>query len=394
VWARYQSMRLSTRLLLIVLTCLVPIMALVVWVEFSHWAERRAQLGDLAEQQAELLNGDISSIADGARVLLSTAAEFRVFRRDLTTSCDERLVSIQQDLPMFAFLAVVDARGNVLCASRPGLRASEGGTPVWLQDAIAATDFSVGRYATSPALDSGFLPFALPVPGTAADQRRTLVTGLDLGWLAQHLQQVRQTGSRFLAGTVLSLTDRDGTILARAPAHDTNVGKRLPAAALQMVNAPQSGVMRLKSMDGTERVFGFIPAAKSRYHLMVAIGLYEPDLMTDINRASIRGGLLLGAVTFIGIAVSTLLVGPWTIHHRRHILLSVRFVGRPLSVGVLLFVLALALLVLPLFLGLSGAGRGFVLEPLPLLVAVFGPKVWPDSHSCPLPVSGRDRVPE
>jgi hypothetical protein len=164
VWARYQSMRLSTRLLLIVLTCLVPIMALVVWVEFSHWAERRAQLGDLAEQQAELLNGDISSIADGARVLLSTAAEFRVFRRDLTTSCDERLVSIQQDLPMFAFLAVVDARGNVLCASRPGLRASEGGTPVWLQDAIAAADFSVGRYATSPALDSGFLPFALPVP--------------------------------------------------------------------------------------------------------------------------------------------------------------------------------------------------------------------------------------
>ena len=315
MWARYQSMRLSTRLLLIVLTCLVPIMALVVWVEFSHWAERRAQLGDLAEQQAELLNGDISSIADGARVLLSTAAEFRVFRRDLTTSCDERLVSIQQDLPMFAFLAVVDARGNVLCASRPGLRASEGGTPVWLQDAIAATDFSVGRYATSPALDSGFLPFALPVPGTAADQRRTLVTGLDLGWLAQHLQQVRQTGSRFLAGTVLSLTDRDGTILARAPAHDTNVGKRLPAAALQMVNAPQSGVMRLKSMDGTERVFGFIPAAKSRYHLMVAIGFYEPDLMTDINRASIRGGLLLGAVT-IGAFLVTLFVAR-------------RFIGRP-----------------------------------------------------------------
>ena len=45
-------MRLATRLLLIVLTCLVPIMALVVWVEYSHWAERRAQLGDLAQQQA------------------------------------------------------------------------------------------------------------------------------------------------------------------------------------------------------------------------------------------------------------------------------------------------------------------------------------------------------
>ena len=122
--ARYRGMRLSTRLLLIVLTCLVPIMALVVWVEYSHWAERRAQLGDLAQQQGELLNGDISSIADSARVLLSTAAEFRIFRRDLTPSCDERLVSIQRDLPMFGFLALVDAGGNVLCASKPGLRAS------------------------------------------------------------------------------------------------------------------------------------------------------------------------------------------------------------------------------------------------------------------------------
>jgi hypothetical protein len=35
-----------------------------------------------------------------------------------------------------------------------------------------------------------------------------------------------------------------------------------------------------------------------------------------------------------------------------------------------------------------------LLEPLPLLVAVFRAKVWPDSHDCPLPVSGRDRVPE
>ena len=308
-------MRLSTRLLLIVLTCLVPIMALAVWVEYSHWAERRAQLGDLAQQQGELLNGDISSIADNARVLLNTAAEFRIFRRELTPSCVDRLISIQRDLPMFAFLALVDSGGNVLCASKPGLRSADGDLPGWLQEAIGATDFSVGRYATSPALASGFLPFALPVPGLEPDQQRFLVTGLDLGWLAQHLTQVRQTGSRFLTATVLSLTDRDGTILARAPAHDTNVGKRLPPAALRMVNAAESGVMRLKSVDGTERVFGFVPAAKSRHHLMVAIGFYEPDLMTDINQAGLRGGVLLGVVA-IGAFLVTLLVAR-------------RFIGRP-----------------------------------------------------------------
>jgi hypothetical protein len=53
--------------------------------------------------------------------------------------------------------------------------------------------------------------------------------------------------------------------------------------------------------------------------------------------------LLVAGVTFIGIAVSTVLVGPWSIHIRRRILLSVHFVSKPLSVGVLLFVLGLAL---------------------------------------------------
>ena len=52
--------------------------------------------------------------------------------------------------------------------------------------------------------------------------------------------------------------------------------------------------------------------------------------------------LLLGAVAFIGIALSALLVGPWAITMGRSTLLSVRVVSKPLSIGVLLFILALA----------------------------------------------------
>jgi hypothetical protein len=53
--------------------------------------------------------------------------------------------------------------------------------------------------------------------------------------------------------------------------------------------------------------------------------------------------LLLGAVTFIGIALSALIVGPWSITVGRTTLMSVRVVSKPLSIGVLLFILALAL---------------------------------------------------
>jgi hypothetical protein len=52
--------------------------------------------------------------------------------------------------------------------------------------------------------------------------------------------------------------------------------------------------------------------------------------------------LLLGAVAFIGIALSALIVGPWSITVGQTMLMSVRVVSKPLSIGVLLFVLALA----------------------------------------------------
>ena len=50
---------------------------------------------------------------------------------------------------------------------------------------------------------------------------------------------------------------------------------------------PNPALRDVKSMDGTERVLGYIPNARSRHHLLVAIGFYEPDLMADINRASL-----------------------------------------------------------------------------------------------------------
>jgi signal transduction histidine kinase/ActR/RegA family two-component response regulator len=314
VTARYRGMRLSTRLLLIVLTCLLPIIALAVWVEYSHWAERRAQLGDLALQQAQVLNGDVESIADGARILLSTVAAFPELREPGQV-CADRLVAIQRTQPMFLFLALIDADGRIECASKSDLRPNDRTLPAWVQDAIDASGFAAGRYATAPGFRGGFLPFALPLTDADPAHRRVLVTGLDLGWLSQHLHQLRQTGSQFLAGSVLSIADRDGYILARSSDHAAFVGKPFPGRAMPLVNAPEAGIARLKSVDGTDRVVGYIPVSQSKYHLMVAIGFFEPEMMGDINRATLRGGILLVTVALVAFLLT--------------LLVARRFIGRP-----------------------------------------------------------------
>ena len=296
------------------LTCLLPVILLGIWVEYSHWAERRAQLGDLSLQQAQLLNGDVDSIAEGARTLLSAVAQLDDVRH-IAASCSDRLRATQRSLPMYGFVALLDADGRIDCTSEPALRSSTGDQPQWIRDAIAANGFAAGRFAAPPGISAGFLPFALPLARVHPDGSGVLVAGLDLERLSEHLSRLRQTGSPFLAGSVLTVADRDGVILARSPQHTEFVGKQFPPAALALVTAPQSGIARLKSIDGTYRVIGFIPPAQSPYGLMVAIGFYEAAMMADINRTSLRAGLLFAGV-FIGAFLLTLFVAR-------------RFIGRP-----------------------------------------------------------------
>src|SRR5690242_13745923 len=49
---RGRGMRVSTRLLLIIAVCLVPGLALQLGIGWAQWAERKAQVGDLAVRQA------------------------------------------------------------------------------------------------------------------------------------------------------------------------------------------------------------------------------------------------------------------------------------------------------------------------------------------------------
>jgi signal transduction histidine kinase/ActR/RegA family two-component response regulator len=303
---RQGSMRLSTRLLLVVLSGLLPVIVLGVWVEYTHREERRAELGDLSMQQAQLLAGDVASIAEVARTLLTVVAQLDEVH-DPTTTCDERLRTTQRSLPIFEFVALLNAEGKTVCASEPLVQTGEGDPPQWVSDALAAGRFVTGRFATRPGANHGFLPFSLPLSALYPDHSGVLVAGLDLGRLAEHLAQLRKTGSPFLAGSVLSVADRDGVILARSPQHAEFTGKRFPPPVMALLSAPQSGTARLTSIDKTDRVIGYIPPAQSSNGLMVAVGFYEPAMMEDINRATVRGGLLLGAVT-IGAFLITLLM--------------------------------------------------------------------------------------
>jgi signal transduction histidine kinase/CheY-like chemotaxis protein len=295
LWRRRAGgMRVSTRLLLIIATCLLPTVGLQVAVGWSQWAERKAQLGDLSRQQAQLLAGNVESVAETARVLLGAAAEFRQVRT-AGPDCPDRLSGLLRNAPGFVLIASLDAEGRVLCASDPATEAEEGAP--WTRDAAAATAFGAGRFARMPGHPSGVLPFHLPLAPSAGHGGGVLVAALDLGWLEGYLKRLKRQGSPFLASGVLTVTDADGVVLGRDLRHDEFVGRPVPASAAPMLRDARPGILRIESIDGTHRVVGYVPPTPSSSGLAVAVGFHEPDLMQDVENATMQGALLLGAVS-------------------------------------------------------------------------------------------------
>jgi len=295
--ARLQGMRITTRLLLIIATCIVPTLALQLVLTWHQWSERKAQLGGLVVQQAQLLAGNVDGVAESARILLGAASEFPQVR-ERGADCGERLARLIEHAAGFAFVALIEADGRTACASDLLATAGEEASP-WLRAAMQSEGFATGRFARSARLPGGFLPFYMPVETDKVAPRGTLVAGLDLTWLERHLQGLKRSGQAFLTHGVLTVADANGTILARDTGHAEFVGARFPQPALSLLEARSPGTLSLVSIDGTTRLIGFTPPTPEHHGLSTVVGVHEPELMGDLEAALKRGALLIGSVALL-----------------------------------------------------------------------------------------------
>lgn len=304
-------MRVSTRLLLLIACCLLPTVGLQLWVSWSQWTERKAQLDSLAVQQAQLLAGAIEGIAENARILLSGAALTSQVRQ-AGPECGARLAALLRSAPGFAFIARTHPDGRIACASDLTPQAgSEGGD--WLRRASVATEFGAGGFVRTASHPRGLLPFHLPLASTGTlppdaagrDQGGqdaivgSLVAALDLTSLSGQLTRLKGAGSAFLANGVLTIYDAEGVILGRDLRPAEFVGQSLPAAAAPALRGGAPGALRLTSIDGNPRLVGYVPPSSGNHGLGAAVGFGEAELMSDVGRALRRGGILLGGVMLV-----------------------------------------------------------------------------------------------
>ena len=303
-------MKLSTRLLLLILGCLVPILAAQFYTLARQHADRRARQGDTVLWQAELAMNDLSGVIEGVRRLSRIAARLPNIRQPEDANCTAELGTLQHDLPSLSFVAIVDGAGRLLCGSHPILAAAWNTPPAWLPD-LKDGD-GIGRIGTVAGLVHPFLPIATASP--AVGDNRAIIAALDLDWLSTHLAELRPHRPDVPIRPLLFIVDPDGTIVGMdANAGPTvGIGTRLPEILRPLVAKTSADQLMIEAPQGLGWLSATVPApaaaAAAGLRAITTIGVPSP--LTSFAAFVVWDVLLTGGCALMALILT------WQAGHR------------------------------------------------------------------------------
>jgi signal transduction histidine kinase/CheY-like chemotaxis protein len=295
-------MKLSTRLVLLVVGCLLPILTAQVYSQVNLYAKRHEQLRDLVLRQAELANAYMASIVDSVHEVGTLAGQFPTAPGD---RCDQRLTALREGLTQYRFLAIyAPADGSLLCASDDAPEGLAHAHPSWMSALLTTPDLAVGQMVTDPAQKGRFLPVAVRTGGNVAGQPLLLIAALDADWLAKQLEGARVDRPTAAARSSLIIADRDGNILGRVPDAAASAGRQVPDWFRPLLGRESTGVETITDPAGHTIIVAYVPKAVPPMGLTVIDALVMPDLMSDIDQATYQDLLVIGGAALVALVLA------------------------------------------------------------------------------------------
>jgi diguanylate cyclase (GGDEF)-like protein/PAS domain S-box-containing protein len=288
------------QLSLVAIIAILPLLAVLLFGVFKNRevvlqaATTRAQ--DIARLGAERQDDSFQD----AKNILSVLRSLPQITQASQGDCHAALQVVGVDYPQFTAIGIADAKGVVNCLSIQATPRSFRQRDVFLK-AIAAGphDIVVGNYEIGPVSGKPIVVVAAPLASTGADGQSLGIAfaTIDLDRAAMHTGDFVGTD----AATLTLIDTRQGTVLVRAPDQLRQMGKPLGDSPLlaAMRRQPKGGTVEAVDVDGTVKIFGFVPLLAGGEGLMVAVGLSRSAVLADADRR-----LMLGAIIALGTALA------------------------------------------------------------------------------------------
>jgi signal transduction histidine kinase len=298
-WLSRTSLR--TRLLLLIFLAAVPALALTLYTNLEERQLRKALVQEHAMRLSRLVSADYERLIEDARQLLVTLARLPAVRDLNRAACNALFTDLLTQRSSYANLGVIDADGNIFCSGIPGDVYL--GDRVYFRRVFETHDFAIGEYQIGRLTHKASVNFGYPVLDDDGHVHAVVFAALDLAWLNNLAKQ-----AELPPGTMLTVIDRNGTILSRYPDDGQWIGQLIPEPlVLKAILTQQgNGTTDAPGTDGIPRLFSFAPfgGAAQSADAYVSVGIPAAVAFAGVNRILARNMAMLGLVAALALAMA------------------------------------------------------------------------------------------
>ena len=283
---------LRFRIILIVFLSLLPLLGMILYVNFEQRREAVAEV----EKNLLQLSGNVSlfqkRVERDAHQLLAALSCFpKVQRRDPAAS-SALFAFLTQKHPQYLNLGAADLQGHIFASGLPLPGPVNISDRMYFQKALKTKDFAlgqlqIGRITKKVSLNAGY-----PILDKAGQVQAIIFAALDV-----ELDRLAAE-ARLPHGSVVTISDFHGTIMGRYPDPVPWVGKTMPDSIVAIMQAQGQGTVQTLGLDGVSRLHVFTPLGEIQEGF-VSVDIPAEILYAQANKILFRNLIALGGVTIL-----------------------------------------------------------------------------------------------
>jgi steroid delta-isomerase-like uncharacterized protein len=291
---------LRVRFLLLVLVALLPALGLLI-VTANEQRDQAVESGENnARQLASLAAADQQRLIESTRQLLVVLARLpEVSSGD--PACDGLLADLLGQFPIYANLGVIAPDGTLVCSAVPPPGPLNLSERTYFRRAVETGQFAVGEYQIGLVTEKPVLNCGYPILDGKGNLLGVVYASINLAALGQFAAEAELD-----KGAILTVFDRNGTVLVRRPDEGDLVGQTLAGTpVVDTVLARGSGTTEAKE-NGQTYLYAFSSlGGTGPGNAYVSIAIPKADIVAPAERAFSNN------LTRLGLVVVVVLVAAW-----------------------------------------------------------------------------------
>jgi len=300
----------------VVVLAVIPALVLTLYVGIKQKRQAAEQANREFLNVTKMVASEQERVLDGAKQLLGVLVHLPEVRSLESMLCDPLLASLLKNNPLYANFGVVDRNGALVCSGLPFIHPINYADRMWFRRAVETRAFAVGDYVVSRTAHAPTLTCSFPFFDDDGNLLGVAFAALDLKWESQLL-----AGAHLPDGTVATLLDSSGNILARSADSEKWVGQSVADTPFiqSVLTRRNEGTVESPGIDGVIRLYAFTPLNESGGSIVgyLILGIPPDVAYAASNRMMVRSLVFLGAVGVFAVAAAWVFAGAFVLRRTR-----------------------------------------------------------------------------